>query len=54
MIKKNRKMASLIEMLVPFIVIGLVFTVGALLWARYKAQVDQDMGTESLERGGEE
>jgi hypothetical protein len=42
-------------MIAPFVVIGLLFTAGALLWARHKAQLDDgpDAGTESLERGGE-
>lgn len=47
-------MASLIGMLAPFIIIGLLFTASALLWARHKGQVSQhEAGTETLERGGE-
>jgi len=47
-------MASLIGMLAPFIVTGLLFTAAALLWARHKGQVsDQGVGSESLERGGD-
>lgn len=47
-------MASLIGMLAPFIITGFLFTTAALLWARHKGQVtDQEVGTESLERGGE-
>lgn len=47
-------MASLIGMLTPFIIIGLLFTTGALLWARHKGQVsEREVGTESLEREGE-
>lgn len=48
-------MASLIGMLAPFVVIGIIFTAGALLWARHKAQLDEGptLGTEELERGGE-
>lgn len=47
-------MASLIGMLAPFIITGLLFTAAALLWARHKGQVtDREVGTESLERGGE-
>lgn len=47
-------MASLLTMLAPFVIIGLVFVVGALLWARHKGQIsDKEVGTETLERGGE-
>lgn len=47
-------MASLIGMLVPFVVTGLVFVTGALLWARHKGQEvsEQEVGSEELERGG--
>lgn len=48
-------MASLIGMLAPFVAIGLLFTAAALLWARHKARIgdDHEVGTESLDRGGE-
>lgn len=50
-------MASLIGMIAPFVVIGILFTTGALLWARHKAQIGEEgaaeAGSESLERGGE-
>ena len=48
-------MASLIAMLAPFVAIGLLFTTGALLWARHKAQLEEgpEVGSESLERGGD-
>ena len=47
-------MASLIAMLAPFVVIGLLFVTGALLWARHKGQEvsEQEVGSEDLERGG--
>ncbi|MFW5934288.1 MAG: hypothetical protein ACOCQL_00385 [Halolamina sp.] len=47
-------MASLIAMLTPFIVIGLLFVTGALLWARHKGQEvsEQEVGSEDLQRGG--
>lgn len=48
-------MASLIGMIAPFVVIGILFTTGALLWARHKAQIGEDAeaGSETLERGGD-
>lgn len=46
-------MASLILMLAPFIIIGLLFVAGALLWTRHMGEVsDTEVGTEDLERGG--
>ncbi|GAB7013064.1 hypothetical protein [Halolamina salina] len=48
-------MASLIAMLAPFVVVGVVFVTAALLWARYKGQEvsEQEIGNDDLERGGE-
>lgn len=47
-------MASLIGMVAPFIITGLLFVVAALLWTRHKGQVaEKEVGSESLERGGE-
>lgn len=47
-------MASLIAMLAPFVLIGILFVTGALLWARHKGQEvsDREIGSEELERGG--
>lgn len=42
-------------MIAPFVIIGILFVTGALLWARHKGQIaDQEVGAESLERGGGE
>ncbi|USZ70181.1 hypothetical protein NGM10_17980 (plasmid) [Halorussus salilacus] len=47
-------MASLLGMLAPFIITGILFVVAALLWARHKGQVaEKEVGSQSLERGGE-
>lgn len=47
-------MASLIAMLTPFVIVGLLFVTGAMLWARHKGQEvsEQEIGSEDLERGG--
>jgi hypothetical protein len=47
-------MASLIVMLAPFVLIGILFVTGALLWARHKGQEvsEQEIGSADLERGG--
>ena len=47
-------MASLITMFVPFVLIGIIFVVGALLWTRYKGgEVSKrEIGSEELKRGG--
>lgn len=46
-------MASLIAMLAPFIIIGLLFVAGALLWTRRMGEVSEtEVGSEDLERGG--
>ena len=48
-------MASLIGMLAPFLIVGVLFVTGAMLWARHKGQEvsEQEIGSEDLERGGE-
>ncbi len=47
-------MASLIGMLAPFVVTGIVFVTAALLWARHKGEEvsQKEIGSEDLERGG--
>ena len=42
-------------MFVPFVLIGILFVMGALLWTRYKGgEVSEgEIGSEDLKRGGD-
>lgn len=40
-------------MLAPFVIIGILFVIGALLWTRRQGEVsEKEVGSEDLERGG--
>jgi hypothetical protein len=42
-------------MLAPFVIVGIVFAAGALLWARHKGQIsEKEVGEETLQRGGDQ